>query len=104
MKKIIAWLTVMFLLVPFALLAQWNNGYGCFGHGWGFHRYFGYGGGIMMLLTIIVIVFLVIFAVKMIRSQGNPFMHNDAMNILKTRYAKGEITKEQFEEMKKNIM
>jgi putative membrane protein len=29
--------------------------------------------------------------------------NNDAFEILKTRYAKGEITKDEFEEMKKHL-
>lgn len=34
---------------------------------------------------------------------GGPWMGDRSMQILNERYAKGEITKEQFEEMKKNL-
>ena len=62
-----------------------------------------FGGGIMMIVFWILFIYLIVWIVcevsgKNLKSDGN------ALNILKERYAKGEITKEQFEAMKKDII
>ena len=60
----------------------------------------GWGMWIIPLLIILTIYFLVKNISQTKSSQGS----ESPMDILKKRYAKGEITKEQFEEMKKNIL
>lgn len=100
MKRIIAFFTFLIISAPVALMAQWRDGYGCCGFG----RNFGFGGWPMIIITIVILALLVFFAIKMIKSQGNPFASQDPMSILKSRYAKGEITKEQFQEMKKDFL
>lgn len=64
-------------------------------HFWGM----GWGMWFIPLLIILTIYFLVKNISQTKSSQGS----ESPMDILKKRYAKGEITKEQFEEMKKNI-
>lgn len=68
---------------------MWNN------PGWGM----GCGMWLIPLIALLVIYLLIKnnFRNKNGQSKESPF------DILKERYAKGEITKEQFEEMKKNI-
>lgn len=76
------------------------------GYGFGF-------GGFFMILFWGILIWVILALVR-----GNGFgggccgrghVHghgggkDDAMDILKQRYAKGEITKEQFEEMKKDL-
>lgn len=63
--------------------------------------YWGMGWGMWFipLLTILVIYFLV----KNNSQTKNRLNSESPMEILRKRYAKGEITKEQFEEMKKDI-
>ena len=87
----------------------------------GFGRDYGYGGygnmmdgygglmfGFFALLVLVGIVVLVIWAVRTMGGsgshhapQGPPAVRplDDACSIARTRYAKGEITKEQYEEM-----
>lgn len=62
----------------------------------------------MIILAVILIVFIIWIVA---RGNGGWGMHNwgpgyrrDPMEIAKERYAKGEITREQFEEIKKNLM
>jgi putative membrane protein len=102
MKKI-AYITGFLTALPaFAMAYPWSGG-PC---GFGMHGYFGYGGGIVMwVLTIAVLAFLVFSGIKMFRNQaGANAAGDDPLKVLKTRYAKGEITKEQFESMKKDIV
>ena len=60
--------------------------------------YWGMGWG-MWLIPFIIIVLLVIF----FRNNTSQSQNETPLDILKKRYAQGEITKEQFDEMKKNI-
>jgi len=72
------------------------NGYGFgMGHGMGF-------GWIIWIVVIVLIIFLL---VKLYGSQNNSTGREEdrALEILKERYAKGEIDKQEFEEKKKDL-
>ena len=64
------------------------------------------GGLIMMALVllfwILVIVGLVI-GLRWFLSQGRPITSDMALSILRERYARGEITREQFEAMRRDL-
>lgn len=66
---------------------------------------------ILILVVMVVIVYLIFGRVGYRPPWDNQNRHlyyhsesNTALEILKNRYAKGEITKEEFEQMKKNII
>jgi putative membrane protein len=105
MKRVFTFLTFLFLSAPVALMARWRGDGTGYWAGCDFGRYFDFGGrGIMMILTIVILVLLIIWAVKTIKTgQTNPFKTQDPLTILKTRYAKGEISKEEYNEMKKEM-
>ena len=66
--------------------------------------FFGMGFSWILLLIIIVIIVLVVYQVN----KKNPHQYNmnneTPLDILKKRFAKGEITKEEFDRMKKDLM
>jgi putative membrane protein len=64
----------------------------CWGMGWG------------MWFIPLLIILLIYFLVKNNSQTKDEQGSESPMEILKKRYAKGEITKEQFEEMKKDIL
>jgi putative membrane protein len=73
--------------------------YGC-GLGLGY----GYGGMFMGILFIIVLGIAVYFIFQYIRStKGVGPAQETPLDILKKRYAKGEITKEEFERIKNEL-
>jgi putative membrane protein len=62
---------------------------------------------VLMLLFIIAVVLGIILLIRWaLRSStpGNPVQHDEALAILKRRYAAGEITKEQYEQMKNDLL
>jgi len=64
---------------------------------------FGMGfGGILWIAIIAVIVFLVWQYLKQDKNLGNS--KNSPLEILKQRYAKGEIDKEEYEEKKRDLI
>ena len=67
-------------------------GWGTWGFGW--------------IIWIIVLVIIIWGIIKIVSSNSNKPQHHEeenALDILKKRYAKGEITKEQFEQIKKDL-
>ncbi len=93
-----------------------RTGWGMFGYGPGMmDGNFGFGmmsglGGIFMILLWIVIIGLGVWLVSSLVSRTNSqppsnsvTLSESALDILKKRYARGEITKEQFEEMRRTL-
>jgi putative membrane protein len=75
------------------------NNYG----GWGVGNMMGwFGGGIMMFLFWVLIIIFIAWIVREVRGK-NLKSGGSALETLKERYVKGEINKEQFEIMKKDI-
>lgn len=75
-------------------------------YGWGWD--WGFGGGLLMALIGIAFVALVIWGiVRLTRHSGScsttTTTKQTPMDIAKERHAKGEITKEQFEQIKKDL-
>jgi len=85
-----------------------NQGYGSTWHdrGMGDHM-FGWGWDMMLIMTLfwIAVIIGAIFIVRWIvyQSRGQQG-RTSALEILKIRYAKGEISKEEFEEKKKDLL
>jgi putative membrane protein len=69
-----------------------------------------YGGGIWLffhllfwILIVIGIIWLIVWVVKQTGKHANGLAEETALDILKKRFAKGEISKEEYESMKKEI-
>ncbi len=102
-------IVAILIIVPliFGLIGGWQgygNGYGMMGP-W---MMGGFGG--MWFMPILIIIFwgLVIWGiVALVRGVGygsSPTISDTALEILKRRYARGEIGKEEFEEKKKDLV
>jgi putative membrane protein len=69
-------------------------------NGWGM----GFGGGIFMILFWVLVVLGIVYLFKLLMGGSkNRREPESALDILKKRYAKGEVSKEEFKEMKKDI-
>jgi putative membrane protein len=77
-------------------------------YGWGLGGYGGWWMGIIMVVVLGLIIWGVVMLVRRTSGAGccgSVSQHTDtAMEILKKRYASGEINKEEFEEKKKNLL
>lgn len=77
---------------------QYNDGYNMMNAGFGW-------GMFMMLFWVVIIVLIVVLVIRGIGGTGttSSTKNDDALEIAKKRYAKGEITKTEFEQIKKDI-
>ena len=79
---------------------QMMNMMGYYGNG----GWFGFGlGGIFMILWWALIIFGIIVLVRWITKHDGIKQEKSALDILKERYAKGEISSHEFEKMKEEI-
>ena len=92
-KNTLVWIFIAVIVVLFILGSFGMGGYGMMGFGMGF-------GFIFMLLFWGVLIWLV---VTLINAGQSGKKEEDPSIILKKRYASGEISKKQYEEMKKEL-
>jgi putative membrane protein len=70
-------------------------------------HYFGMGFGLAVIVLMVIfwgaIIALAIWGIKKLTRHGSGSKSN-ALDIVRERYARGEITREQFEELKKELV
>ena len=105
-------LFVVFLSIPLAKTQAYaqTGQYGGWGMGSGMMGGYGMGwfGGIVMIVFWILILVGIIFLIKWLiqsigRDKATGSSGNRSLEILKERYAKGEIDKQEFESKKKDL-
>jgi putative membrane protein len=111
MKKLLPWTLFGMVAVLFPLagdaFAQWR-GYD-WGHGPGMMGGYGTGwfGGIFMIVFWIAVIIGIIFLIRWLvlsAKGGGSGSEDSAIEILKKRYARGEIDKKEFEQKKKDLI
>jgi putative membrane protein len=99
-KKLFSTLIVLLQLTFFACAQGPNSPMGNGGHMMGY----GYGGGFMWLIVLILVGVGIYFLLKVYKSKGSDGSAIETpSDILKQRYAKGEIDKEEFERKKNDL-
>ncbi|MBN1333258.1 MAG: SHOCT domain-containing protein [Synergistales bacterium] len=106
MSLIIITLVLMILLASSTLQANGSSE----GWGMGHMMFWPWEGGMFMMmipmfLLVIGAIFLIIYMLRKVSDMGrtSDFRQEPPLEILKRRYARGEITREEFEEMKRDL-
>jgi putative membrane protein len=98
-------LVLIGLVVVLPMFGMWMWGPVMMGRGmmggWGYS--YGMGGGFMFAGMLIFTVLIIVGAYLWLAPSKEPRESEKAIEILNERYAKGEIAKEQFLEMKKHL-
>jgi putative membrane protein len=91
------------LIVFSALMAQGQP----YDWGWGMHPlWWGWGLGMMLMMLIFwgLVTAGIVILIRWLLAQGKESRSDSAVEILRQRYARGEINKEQFETMEKELI
>ena len=66
---------------------------------------YGFGGSFMALVLLIIVAVIIYFVYQQSKKASGPGFpwHEAPLDILKKRYAGGEITKEEFERLKRDL-
>ena len=105
MRKLLL-LAAIFFAWPTMAFAD-SDAWGHMG-GWGRMMTFGWGGAFMWVLFLIIIIVVLYFVLQSTGARshdGSPgeTLKETSIDILKRRYARGEIDKEEFEQIKKDL-
>ena len=60
-------------------------------------------GGLWMLIFWGGLIALIVWGIKKLSERGGSISRRDALDIARERYAKGEISREEFEQLKKDL-
>ena len=74
--------------------------------GWGMHPMWGVWGIAMMVMMLLfwgVVIVGIVLGIRWLMGQGRQSQQDGAMDILRQRYARGEINKEEFESKKRDL-
>ena len=97
--------TGLVLIAMVVLLVVAFFSLGGHGHMWGWEGGMGYGyGGSYMWILLLVVIGLLVFLILQNVQSGSRTDQESPLDILKKRFAKGEITKEEYEEMKRKLL
>ena len=101
LKRIFSILLTLPPLTFFACAQGPNSPMGNWGHMMGY----GYGGGFMWVILVVLVGVVIYFLLQASKSKGSAGSTTETpLDILKKRYAKGEIDKEEFEQKKKDLI
>ena len=97
-------MTIFIILFAFPLVGLADvEGCGFIG-GWNSMMNFGYGGMFMWILFALIVVIIIFAIVNDTKyKDGSGRFEKTSLDIIKERYAKGEISEEEFEKMKRNL-
>ena len=94
-RNILIWIFIAVIVAIVVLGSFGMGGYGMMGLGMGF-------GFVFMLIFWGLIIWIIVTLVN--SAQSNKKEDSDPLTILKKRFAKGEMTKKQYEEMRKELL
>lgn len=73
-------------------------------YGYGYNDGFSFFGPLMMLIFWVVVIWLIVLMVRTLSGKSMHYhQHDEAMMILRERFAKGEINKAEYEERRKAL-
>ena len=98
-------MTIFIILFAFPLVGLADVESCGFIGGWNYMMNFGYGGIFMWFIFIIIAGILIYIAINGTKNKEKNFdrFEKTPLDILKERYAKGEISEEEFEKIKRNL-
>ena len=95
--------SILIIISIFAFLAC-APGFNGPGGNWGHMMGYGYGGGFMWLIVLVLVGVVIYFLFQVSKSKGSGgAIIETPLDILKKRYAKGEIDTEEFNRKKKDL-
>ncbi|MCB2147329.1 MAG: SHOCT domain-containing protein [Deltaproteobacteria bacterium] len=95
---------LLMMLASFTLIACAQGPYGSQMGNWGHMMGYGYGGGFMWIIVLALVGVIIYFLLQASKSKSpDGSVMETPLEILKKRYAKGEIDKEEFDRKKEDL-
>ncbi|MDP2646367.1 MAG: SHOCT domain-containing protein [Desulfobacterales bacterium] len=92
------------MLAPLTFFACAQGPYGSPMGNWGHMMGYRYGGGLMWLIVLVLVAVVIYFLFRASKSKApDDSVKETPLDILKKRYAKGEIDKEEFDRKKEDL-